>query len=103
MSQDIEAPDYRPTPIFTDHVQIPPELATLKEMLARNAHDVWALRRQEEGWTWGPSRDDVRKEHPCLIPYEKLADSEKEFDRTIALETIKVILALGFCISRPNC
>jgi hypothetical protein len=73
----------------------------LKEMLARNAHEVWALQRLAQGWIWGPNRDDARKEHPCLIAYEQLDDSEKEIDRAVALETIKVILALGFSISYP--
>jgi ryanodine receptor 2 len=101
MSPEPGARAYRPEPIRTDGVQIPPELATLTEMLAQNAHDVWASQRLAQGWTWGPSRDDARKQHPCLIPFEQLADSEKDIDRAAALETIKVILVLGFSISRP--
>lgn len=44
---------------------------------------------------------EKRKKHPCLIPYEQLVDSEKDFDGAAALETIKVIIKLGFNISPP--
>ena len=68
------------------------------ERLARNAHDVWATQRLSGGWRWGATRDDARREHPSLIPYEQLSDSEREIDRQVALETIKTILALGYRI-----
>jgi len=54
-----------------------------------------------DGWRYGPARDDVRKEHPGLIPFEQLPESEREFDRQTALETIKTLLALGYSIQPP--
>lgn len=53
-----------------------------------------------EGWRHGPRRDDAKKEHPSLVPYEKLSESEKEYDRTTAMETIKTILSLGYRIEK---
>ena len=38
MCKKTEVREYRPDPLCTDGVQIPPEVETLKEMLARNAH-----------------------------------------------------------------
>lgn len=89
---------YNPQPINTADVEIPKDLMILTEQLAENTHDVWALARMNEGWTYGPERDDVKKTHPCLIPYNELPDSEKEYDRNTALETIKLILKMGYVI-----
>ena len=55
-----------------------------------------------EGWRYGPQRDDVRREHPGLLPYEQLSESEKAFDRNTAMETVRVILALGFRVVPPS-
>lgn len=55
-----------------------------------------------EGWTWSPERNDAKKENPCLVPYEELPDSEKEYDRNTAIETLKLILSLGYRIEREE-
>ena len=94
--------DYTPAPLDTSHVAIGPELARLTELLSRNAHDVWARQRLADGWRWGPARNDVRKEHPGLVPYDRLSESEKELDRQTAMETLRAILALGFRIVPPE-
>lgn len=87
--------EYVPAPIDTSHIRLEPDILALSELLAKNTHEVWARERLNQGWTWGPVRDDAKKEHPCLIPYEQLPESEKEYDRNTAMETLKVILALG--------
>jgi hypothetical protein len=74
----------------------------LTERLAENAHDIWAQQRLTEGWTYGPERNDKQKNHPCLIPYADLPDSEKQYDRNAALETLKAIVALGYRIERES-
>lgn len=91
---------YRPSPIDTSRVALPPDLQELTETLARHTHDLWAEKRMRDGWTYGPQRDDARKEHPGLVPYEQLSESEKDYDRQIAVETIKAVLALGYRLSR---
>ena len=70
-------------------------------MLAKNTHDVWARQRIAEGWRYGPQRDDSRKEHPGLVAYEELSDSEQEYDRNTALQTLQAIIALGYRIEKP--
>ena len=92
---------YAPNPLDTSKVQLPREIEELTELLARNAHVNWAHRRMNEGWRWGQTRDDARKLHPSLVPYEELPESEKAYDRTTAIETVKAILSLGFKISKP--
>ena len=90
--------DYRPSPIVTDGVVLPADLLALAERLAENAHDNWACQRLADGWRYGPHRDDAAKEHPCLVPYDALTESEKEYDRRTALETLRAIVTLGYRI-----
>jgi RyR domain len=90
---------YLPKPIDTKGIALPAELVALTERLAENTHDIWARGRLAEGWTLGP-RDDNRKMNPCLVPYKQLPESEKEYDRQTALETLKAIVAMGYRIER---
>lgn len=91
---------YIPAPIDTSHVEVPRELTELGEYLAKNIHEIWAAQRLEQGWTWGEKRDDTLKHHPDLIPYEELTDAEKAYDRNTSMETIRLILALGYQITK---
>lgn len=87
---------YRPEPIDTSGIVLPADLLALTERLAENAHDIWAARRIAEGWTFGPTRDDAARKHPDLVPYADLPESEKQYDRNAAMETLKAIAALGY-------
>lgn len=90
--------DYEPQPINLDDIELTEDLIELREAIAENAHEVWADARKKEGWTYGKVRDDANKKHPDLIPYSALSDSEKEYDRIMALNTIKLVRKLGFKI-----
>lgn len=90
---------YEPKPIDTSGILLNEDLIKLTEELARNTHEVWAKERIAQGWKYGPERNDRKKETPCLVPYEELSDSEKEFDRNTATETIKLLLKLGYKIT----
>ena len=92
--------NYTPQPIDTKGVTLPKELDTLAEDIAKNVHEVWSMGRMKDGWTYGEERNDTEKKHPCLVPYEELSEKEKEYDRNTSVETIKVILKLGFKITR---
>lgn len=92
--------EYIPNPVDTLGVELSDELLPLIEEMAKNVHEVWSQNRMNDGWTYGPVRDDARKKHPCLIPYEELPDSEKEYDRATSQETLKLILKSGFEISK---
>ena len=89
---------YTPKPIKTDDVVLSEDLLALTEKLAENTHDVWAEGRIKDGWTYGEKRDDALKHHPCLVPYSELSESEKEYDRNTALETLKLIIKLGYSV-----
>jgi hypothetical protein len=65
---------YTPKTIDTSHVQLTPDVEELVERLPENNHDLWAQKRIDEGWRYGPTRDDDAKEHPDLVPYDQLPE-----------------------------
>lgn len=81
-------------------VKLPSELEKFIEDLAKQQHDVWVQSRIEQGWTYGPERNDQLKHHPCLVPYDELPDIEKAYDRDTAVGTLKLIQKLGFTITK---
>lgn len=89
---------YTPRPIDLSDVQLPEELNPLLEAMAENVHEVWAATRVSQGWKYGPARDDAKREHPMLIPYDQLSEEEKAYDRNTSVETLKLIIKLGFRI-----
>ena len=89
---------YVPKPIDTKDIILPKELLELTEKIAKNVHDVWAEGRIKEGWTYGAEKNSDKKTTPCLLPYEELPESEKEYDRNTAMETLKLIIKLGYKI-----
>lgn len=93
---------YEPKPIDTSDVILPEELLALTEKIAENVHEVWAAGRISEGWTYGREKDVEKKTTPLLVPYGELPDSEKDYDRNTALETLKLIVKLGYQIERKN-
>lgn len=94
--------NYIPQPIDTKDVVLPEELQELAEMIAQNVHEVWSAGRMADGWTYGKERNDANKHHPCLVPYEELTESEKEYDRSTSQETLKLIMKLGFKITKGS-
>ncbi len=91
---------YTPKPIDTSNIKLNNALLEFTEAIAKNVHEVWAAARIAEGWTYGEKRNDIKKQTPCLVPYEELPEIEKEYDRSTALETLKFITAMGYKISK---
>lgn len=92
--------DYEPHPLNLDSVPLTNDLQELQEAIAENAHEVWAAARRAEGWTYGPVRNDTLKQHPDMLPYSALPDSEKQYDRLMAFNTIKLVKKLGWRIMK---
>lgn len=92
--------EYKPRPVDVSDVDLPDSLKELMEQIAENVHEVWSRGRMEDGWVYGPERNDKLKTHPCLIPYGELDEKEKEYDRNTALNTLKLIIKLGYNINK---
>lgn len=91
---------YEPYPINLDDIFLSDDLTELQEAIAENAHEVWAKNRSDEGWTYGPERNDATKETPDMLPYCNLPEGEKRYDREMAMQTLKLVRKLGFDIVR---
>ena len=94
------ASEYTPRPIDTSCVSLPDEVNGLIEKLAEDVHETWAAQRMADGWSHGSKRCDHSKTNPCLVPYGDLPETEKDYDRRVVQQTIKVIVALGYSIRR---
>ncbi len=92
----MENVNYQPRPLDTSNIQLSDDILRLTELFAQNAHEVWARDRMSEGWKYGPARDENKKEHPSLVPYEQLVETEKQYDRNTAMETVKTLISLGY-------
>ena len=87
---------YEPSPIGLDDVELSEDLSELQEAIAENAHEIWAKNRRDQGWSYGPERNDQKKETPDMIPYCNLPESEKLYDREMAMQTLKLVKKLGW-------
>ena len=90
--------EYEPAPLDLSGVELDTSLDELREAIAENAHEVWAFNRKKEGWSYGPRRDDALKQTPDMVPYSQLPESEKQYDREMAINTIKLLKKLGYDI-----
>ena len=90
--------EYKPDPIDISEAELSGEILELSETLAENVHDVWAKGRIDEGWRHGSKRNDDLKHHPNLVSYQNLPESEMDYDRNTALNTLKAMMALGYQI-----
>ena len=84
---------YKPEPVDTSNVAVSEEILLLREKIAKNVHDVWAVGRMREGWVYGEKRDDEKKTSPCLVPYEELSEEEKAEQAALRKEYIAEIRA----------
>ena len=74
------------------------------EELARLEHQRWSREREADGWTYGPQRDNARKIHPDLVPYDQLSESAKDKDRraVVRIPALAALIGLVVVRSRPR-
>lgn len=51
------------------------------ETLSIMEHNRWMADRRLNGWTYGPVRNDSLRTHPDIVPWNKLSERVKEYDR----------------------
>jgi hypothetical protein len=93
---------YKPAAIDTSGIDLSKDLPEVAVLLAKNSHRHWSERRLSEGWKFGPAPEYAKKEHPDLVAYEDLPDSEKAYDRSAAIETLRAIITLGYRIEKTG-
>ncbi|XP_069065087.1 ryanodine receptor 3 isoform X1 [Pleurodeles waltl] len=91
-----------PCPVDTSQIVLPPHLEKIRDKLAENIHELWGMNKIELGWTYGKVRDDNKRQHPCLVEFSKLPETEKNYNLQMSTETLKTLLALGCHIVHLN-
>ncbi|XP_072425167.1 ryanodine receptor 3 isoform X3 [Chiloscyllium punctatum] len=84
-----------PKPVDTSQIVLPSHLEKVQSKLAENIHELWAMNKIELGWTYGKVRDDNKRQHPCLVNFDKLPEQERNYNLQMSLETLKTLLAFG--------
>lgn len=74
----------------------------ITEEVARAVHTAWMRERLAAGWSFGPKRDDEKKEHPCLVPYDELSEEEKGYDYATAEAVVEKLTELGYEIRKKG-
>lgn len=69
-------------------------------ILERLEHDRWMAEKLEGGWKYGPVRDDVKKLHPSIIPFDDLSEPEKVKDRDTIQQIPGLLSYIDFQVNR---
>ncbi|KAA3679890.1 ryanodine receptor 2 [Paragonimus westermani] len=114
-----------PRTVRTSHIQLPNNVEIVRDRLAENLHDMWSMRKIDQGWRFGEvrlgfacakcsvlkesrlhtnenrftRRDDQQKLHPCLTTFNKLPNQDRQYNVTLAYETLRTIVGLGYNIT----
>ena len=92
--------NYIARPVDLTDVELPEEVLALTEYIAENAHEEWSRQRFAEGWVYGAKSDKDNLVSPDLIPYCELLDKEKQYDRKMAMDTLRLLYKMGYVIEK---
>ncbi|XP_030575089.1 ryanodine receptor 3 [Archocentrus centrarchus] len=101
-TQFMSQASFIPTPVETSQIVMPLHLEKVRDKLAENIHELWGMNKIELGWSYGKIRDDNKRQHPCLVDFSKLPETEKNYNLQMSTETLKTLLALGCRIVHMN-
>ncbi|XP_056249309.1 ryanodine receptor 3-like isoform X2 [Seriola aureovittata] len=101
-TQFMSQASFIPTPVETSQIVMPPHLEKVRDKLAENIHELWGMNKIELGWSYGKIRDDNKRQHPCLVDFSKLPETEKNYNLQMSTETLKTLLALGCRVVHVN-
>uniref|UniRef100_A0AAQ5YZV4 Ryanodine receptor 3 n=1 Tax=Amphiprion ocellaris TaxID=80972 RepID=A0AAQ5YZV4_AMPOC len=101
-TQFMSQASFIPAPVETSQIVMPPHLEKVRDKLAENIHELWGMNKIELGWSYGKIRDDNKRQHPCLVDFSKLPETEKNYNLQMSTETLKTLLALGCRVVQVN-
>lgn len=78
-----------PEPVNVAGVQLPQFALEIQHKFAENLHELWAMRKIDLGWSYGPKRSEQSRRHHCLTSYEHLPEAEQTYNINLALDTLK--------------
>jgi hypothetical protein len=57
------------------------------------SHNNWLQDKAADGWTYGPMKDAAKKEHHCMVPFERLPLDQQIKDKLFR-QTVHAVLPL---------
>ena len=72
------------------------------ERMAEWEHGRWNMERLLNGWRRGPVRDDKRKVHDCIVPWDELPPAIKEYDRNAVRAFPSLLAGVGLDVVRKG-
>ncbi|KAK5965079.1 hypothetical protein GCK32_008746 [Trichostrongylus colubriformis] len=85
-----------PQPVDISNILLHHHAVEIHEKFAENLHELWAMRKIELGWSYGETRSETQRKHPCLTSFDRLPATEKQYNINLSLDTMKTIEALGY-------
>lgn len=64
-------------------------MENIRDKLAENIHEMWAVSKIETGWVYGERRDEDMMVNPCLTQFQNLPMAEKRYNIQLALQTLR--------------
>ena len=74
----------------TTKYECAPADAKLLQTVAMVEHERWVASHKLMGYTYGPKADYVKKQHPCLCPWNELDEKTQSYDCNVVDATIKM-------------
>ena len=56
------------------------QIITYPETTPERSHESWLAGKIDSGWKYGPIKDEEKKEHPCMVPFDELPTEQKAKD-----------------------
>lgn len=82
---DDSQPDWKDAPDWQKNSAIEGVKLHLEDDIGPGAsHEAWMKLKLEEGWKYGKKKDPEKKEHPCLVPFDKLPAEQQLKDYLFA-------------------
>lgn len=97
----LEACGFRVRPTTHPNVRIPFSKQEVERM-AELEHGRWNVERVRDGWRQGNLRDNAKKIHDCIVPWNNLPEDIKHYDRAAVRQFPTILAKAGLEVSRPS-
>lgn len=62
-----------------------------RDATPEESHINWMNHKLNEGWCYGPIKNEEKKEHPCIVPFSSLSPEQQSKDH-LAKAVVKILM-----------
>jgi hypothetical protein len=96
----LKAVDYRISPLQDWDADKRTFTETEIEKMACLEHNLWRQAKEADGWIYAEQRDDNKRTHPDLVPWDDLPEGEREKNLAVVRQIPALLARIGFQIDR---